>query len=143
MLPLPDYIPPEEPPKLRVLVAEDDPDLSDLLCASLESNGYSVETVFSGDVALRRLSGKKYAAAIMDERMPGLNGGAVLKQCRVNSPPITTPMVIVSAFATQKDKEQFVKDGASAFFAKPYEICDLLKKVRELACDKNDIEAAK
>ena len=130
------------PLKLRVLIAEDDPDQSDLLRECLERDGYTVEAVFSGDVALRRLSGKNYAAAIMDVRMPGLNGGAVLKLCRINSPPVTTPMVIVSAFASEKDRKEFAKDGASAFFAKPYEIFELLKKIRELVSGDKKSDAA-
>ena len=119
--------------KLHVLVAEDDPDQSDLLRDALESEGYAVDTAFSGEIALRRLGEKAYAAAIMDVRMPGIGGGAVLKVCHAKSPPVLAPIIMISAFATEKDLEQFKNDGAAAYFSKPYDIHELLHKVHELA----------
>ncbi|HLX61567.1 MAG TPA: response regulator transcription factor [Planctomycetota bacterium] len=119
--------------KQHVLVAEDDPDQSDFLRDVLEHEGYAVETVFSGDMALRRLDQKKYALAIMDVRMPGLSGGTVLKVCRVKTPPNPTPVIMVSAFATDKDRAEFLRDGAAAFLSKPYDIDELLNTIRGLA----------
>ncbi len=115
-----------------ILLAEDDPDQSDSLREVLESEGYTVETVFSGDMALRRLSTNSYAAAIMDARMPGLHGGTVLKVCRVGSPKISTPIIMVSAFASPRDLDQFKKDGAVASFTKPLDFAEVMKCVRQL-----------
>lgn len=118
--------------KPAILLAEDDPDQSDALREVLESEGYAVETVFSGDVALRRLSSNSFTAAIMDARMPGLHGGTVLKVCRVRDPQICTPIIMVSAFASPRDLDQYKKDGAVASFTKPLEMSEILKCVRQL-----------
>lgn len=115
-----------------ILVAEDDPDQSDSLREVLESEGYGVETVFSGDMALQRLTSRSYSAAIMDGRMPGLHGGTVLKACHVKHPQICTPIIMVSAFASPHDLAQYKIDGAAASFTKPLNIVDVLKFVRQL-----------
>ena len=118
--------------KPAILLAEDDPDQSDSLREVLESEGYAVEPVFSGDVALRRLSSNNFVAAIMDARMPGLHGGTVLKVCRVRDPRISTPIIMVSAFASPRDLDQYKKDGAVAGFTKPLDVTEVMKCVRQL-----------
>jgi CheY-like chemotaxis protein len=115
-----------------ILVAEDDPDQSDSLREVLENEGYAVETVFSGDVALQRLSSRSFAVAIMDARMPGLHGGTVLKVCRLKIPPFCTPIIMVSAFASPRDLDQYKKDGAIASFSKPLDIAKLIECIRQL-----------
>ena len=118
--------------KPAILLAEDDPDQSDSLREVLESEGYAVETVFSGDVALRRLVSHDFVAAIMDARMPGLHGGTVLKVCRVRDPRVCTPIIMVSAFASPRDLDQYKKDGALASFTKPLDVAEVMKCVRQV-----------
>lgn len=123
-----------------ILVAEDDPDQSDSLREAFESEGYVVETVFSGDMALQRLSSHNFAAVIMDARMPGLHGGTVLKVCRQKIPPLCTPIIMVSAFASPRDLDQYQKDGAIAAFAKPLNVPKLIEFVRQLtSTDRNAV----
>ncbi len=123
--------------KAVILVAEDDPDQSDMLRDRLESEGYAVETAFSGDVALRRLSERKYAAAIMDARMPGQHGGTVLKVCNIMKK--CTPIIMVSAFATPADMDKYRRDGAVASFSKPLNVPKVLQFLRAVV----DANAAK
>ncbi len=125
----------DTPEREVVLLAEDDPDQSDMLRELLEAHGYVVETAFSGDVALRRLTAKTYTAAVMDGRMPGLHGGTVLKACRALNRK--TPIVMVSAFATPADKERFQRDGAVASFSKPLKVAELLSVLRGLSAAAN------
>ncbi|MEI6232361.1 MAG: response regulator [Planctomycetota bacterium] len=134
---------PEKRP--TILLAEDDPDQSDSLREVLEHEGYVVETVFSGDMALLRLDSHRFFAAIMDARMPGLHGGTVLKVCRLRSPQVNTPIIMVSAFASPRDLDRYKKDGAYASFTKPLDVPELLKCVRTLADDatrKTTLDAA-
>jgi DNA-binding response OmpR family regulator len=113
-----------------ILLAEDDPDQSDMLREKLEGAGYSVDAVFSGDVALRCLTNGDYAAAIMDVRMPGLNGSAVLKSYQALGRAPATPVVMVSAFASPENLAQYRNDGAAASFAKPFKFADILACLR-------------
>lgn len=114
----------ERPVKPVVLIAEDDPDQSDMLREILLDEGYAVETAFSGDVAIRKMLRQPYALVILDIRMPGIDGTQVLRQFRRENP--NAPVVIVSAFATQADMERYKSYGANASLAKPYDIDELL-----------------
>jgi len=117
---------------ISVLVAEDDQDQSDFLRSILEMEGYQVEVAMRGDDAWRLLTSRRHHIAILDLRMPGLAGGTLLQACRVMNPPIRIPIILVSAHATELERRQFQADGASAFFAKPYDVIELLKKIKEL-----------
>jgi len=121
----------------RILVAEDDRDMRVLIASSLRSQGYFVTECDNGVQLLDRLAGfllpqngHRYDLVISDIRMPGVTGLEVLKglyQC-VNAPP----MVLITAFGDQQTHESAARAGAAAVFDKPFELNDLLTKVREI-----------
>ena len=115
-----------------ILLAEDDPDQSDMLRDALQDEGYEVDTAFSGDVAYSKLLNHKYDLNILDIRMPGLNGGTVLKALRLKKNKFEAPVVIVSAFATEGDMARYRADGANAAMSKPYEMNELLQVIASL-----------
>ena len=122
-----------------ILLAEDDPDQSDMLREVLEDEGYRVETAFSGDAALHKLEQHTYALIILDIRMPGLDGSGVLKACRKMEHRKTAPIIVVSAFASGTELQQYRAEGAAASLAKPYAIEELLSIIASLA-SKNGAE---
>ena len=115
-----------------ILLGEDDPDQSDMLREILELEGYGVETAFSGDVALRKLSQRRYDLAILDIHMPGLDGVAVLKWSREHPEAKKVAVIMVSAFANQQEMQRYRAEGAAACFAKPYAMDDLLAVIAEV-----------
>lgn len=120
-----------------ILLAEDDPDQSEMLKDILEVEGFQVDTAFSGDMALKKMREHTYALAILDVRMPGLNGAEVLRRYRQTETGPRTPMVIVSAFATDAQMLQYKKDGADRGFSKPYDVEYLIAGIRELLSSHN------
>jgi len=114
------------------LIAEDDPDQSDMLRETLQDEGYRVDAAFSGDVAYQKLLNHSYDLVILDIRMPGLNGGTVLKALRLKKDKTQLPVIVVSAFATESDMQRYRADGANACLSKPYEIDELLALIFNL-----------
>jgi DNA-binding response OmpR family regulator len=114
------------------LIAEDDPDQSDMLRDALQDEGFTVETAFSGDVAYDKLLNHKYDLVILDIRMPGLSGSTVLKALRLKKTKEELPVLVMSAFATEADMTRYHEAGANAALAKPYEINELLKVIERL-----------
>jgi DNA-binding response OmpR family regulator len=114
-----------------ILIAEDDPDQSDMLREALEDEGYRVDTAFSGDVALRKLVEHDYGLVVMDVRMPGLDGITVLRRYRKERKGPQAPVVVISAFATDSELASYREAGADAAFAKPYDLNQLLSKISE------------
>jgi DNA-binding response OmpR family regulator len=115
-----------------VLIAEDDPDQSDMLRDVLEEEGYHVDTAFSGDTALRKLFHHDYCVILLDIRMPGLDGITVLQRYRKEKIGAQAAVVIVSAFATDAELGTYRKAGANAAYAKPYDLNQLLATIAEL-----------
>jgi len=115
--------------KPRVLLAEDDPDQSEMLSETLEDEGYTVDTAFSGDAAFGKLQHNHYDLIILDIRMPGIDGTKVLRQFRKLERGYHVPVIIVSAFATEADVKRYKELGADTSFSKPYEMDQLLASV--------------
>ena len=67
---------------MRLLIAEDEPDLAEALCALFEKNRFSAEAVHDGISALEYATAGKYDAIILDVMMPGMNGVEVLQKLR-------------------------------------------------------------
>lgn len=114
------------------LIAEDDPDQSDMLREALQDEGFTIETAFSGDVAYQKLLEHNYDLVLLDIRMPGLNGGTVLKALRQKKSKAELPVVILSAFGTEADMMRYRADGANAALAKPYDLDELLALIAGL-----------
>lgn len=68
---------------MRILVAEDERDLNEIICRHLEREGYSVDSCHNGDEAIAILSYTEYDAVVLDIMMPGADGFSVLRTLRV------------------------------------------------------------
>jgi CheY-like chemotaxis protein len=104
--------PVETPPKGRVLAVDDCAAMREIMCASLESLGYSVQAVDSGRAALEAATNSAFDAFILDVEMPGLDGMAVGRALR--SDPKTASAVI--AIHSSVD-EAAVRQGFSQYDA--------------------------
>ena len=121
----------------RILLAEDDDELRKLLTWSLHKEGYRVTECTDGMVLLNNLDGylfleeaNGFDLIISDIRMPGLTGIEILEGLHTyeNFPP----MILITAFGDEETHAQAHRLGATAILDKPFDIEDLLTKVREI-----------
>src|SRR5215471_17640196 len=115
---------------MRVLVAEDDPALRSVLERGLRENGYVVDAVERGDDALHLLGLYDYALAVLDWRMPGLPGLGVVAEARRRR--LHTPILMLTARDTVADRIAGLDGGADDYLVKPFEIGELLARLRAL-----------
>lgn len=111
----------------RILIAEDSPDQRQFLAEALTDEGYVVDTAANGELASKQLEDNSYDLAVIDVRMPRKGGLTVLKELREHKKDM--PVIIVSAFATSSDIQQFIASGASAALSKPFSLCDMIKLI--------------
>jgi two-component system response regulator HydG len=115
----------------RLLIAEDDPDLRDLLQDDLEDAGY--ETVLAGDgrAALAQIERARefFDLLITDVNMPGLTGTELLAAMREQR--AEAPVVIITAFGSVEQAVEMVKAGAFQYLTKPFGTEELLRVVGE------------
>jgi DNA-binding NtrC family response regulator len=113
---------------LRILVAEDDEPMRDLMVRVLGDEGYDVCAVRDGAQALARLEGpERIDLIVSDLRMPGVDGMEVLRQAMARR--LHQPFILMTAFASVESAVQAMREGAYHYIAKPVDIEDLVEIV--------------
>lgn len=95
--------------KGKILVIEDDPDFSEFLCETLRDNGYVVEAILEGGLALEQVRAVAPTAITLDILMPGQTGIALYRQLRKDKDTKDIPVVIISGVGTEGKKLEMAK----------------------------------
>ncbi len=115
---------------MRILVAEDDAGLRELLVMGLERAGYQVDAVERGDDAIDQLKWYEYDVAVLDWRMPGAEGIDVVRWARRQRRP--TGLLMLTARDTPTDRIHGLDTGADDYLVKPFDFGELLARIRAL-----------
>ncbi len=116
---------------MRLLLAEDEKELSNALVTVLKHNNYSVDVVYNGQDALDYLlSGNNYDGAILDIMMPKKDGISVLKEARAFG--IRIPILMLTAKAEIDDRVIGLDAGADDYLTKPFSMKELLARIRAM-----------
>lgn len=120
---------------MRILVAEDDRGLREVLVQGLEDAGYHVDAVDRGDDAIEQFKFYEYDVAILDWRMPGTPGIEVAAWARENRRP--TAILMLTARDTPIDRIQGLDSGADDYMVKPFDFGELLARIRAVMRRRN------
>jgi DNA-binding response OmpR family regulator len=115
-----------------VLVADDDPDILELVSLTLERDGYEVAQARNGEDALRIASERTLHLAVLDLMMPGMDGYEVTRRLRKADPARDVPILVLSAFAEDKQAAPALAAGADAYIRKPFSPRELLARAGSL-----------
>lgn len=115
---------------MRILLIEDDRDLCAALKISLEKAGYQTDLCYSGTDALYYALMPVYELIILDRMLPGMDGLSILKLLRENS--ISTPVILATAIDAVSERIAGLDCGADDYIAKPYDVGELLARIRAL-----------
>jgi len=121
---------------MRLLLAEDEKELSKALCAVLKHNNYSVDPVYNGQDALDYGLCENYDGIILDIMMPKMDGLTVLKKLREQG--VSTPVIILTAKAEIEDRIAGLDTGADDYLTKPFAMGELLARIRALTRRKSE-----
>lgn len=121
---------------MRLLLAEDERDLSKALCAILKHNNYSVDAVYDGQDALDYGLCENYDGIILDIMMPKKSGIEVLKELRNKG--VDTPVLMLTAKSEIDDKILGLDKGADDYMTKPFDMGELLARIRALTRRKSE-----
>ena len=116
---------------MRLLLAEDEEDLSRALVAVLKHNNYSVDAVYDGAEALDYIeNGDNYDGIILDIMMPKMDGITVLKTIRSHGNPV--PVLLLTAKAEIDDRVEGLDSGADDYLTKPFSMEELLLRIEAI-----------
>lgn len=124
---------------MRLLLAEDEKELSNALTVILKHNNFSVDAVYNGLDALDYISLGKYDGVILDIMMPGLDGISVLKKVRAAGNSV--PILLLTAKGEIDDRVLGLDSGADDYLPKPFSTKELLARIRAMTRRKADITA--
>ncbi|MES2693121.1 MAG: response regulator transcription factor [Verrucomicrobiota bacterium] len=114
---------------MRLLVVEDEPDLLSGLVRALRKQGYAVDTAEDGELGLYKARNTDYDAVVLDVMMPKLDGWDVLERLRADK---STPVLMLTARDTTRDRVRGLDGGADDYLVKPFDIDELLARIRVL-----------
>ncbi len=122
---------------MRLLLAEDEVELSNALVAILKHNHYSVDAVFDGQEALDYLEGQDYDGAILDIMMPKMDGITVLKKLRAGGNSV--PVLLLTARSGVDDRVLGLDSGADDYLGKPFAMKELLARIRAMTRRQSEV----
>ena len=115
---------------MRILLIEDDQELCHVLKISLEKAGYQTDICLTGTDALYYALQPVYNLIILDRMLPGMDGLSLLKLIRSNE--ITTPVILATAIDAVPERIAGLDCGADDYIVKPYDIEELMARIRAL-----------
>ncbi|MBI2093170.1 MAG: response regulator [Candidatus Omnitrophica bacterium] len=113
-----------------ILVADDDPDLRDILRSILEMAGYTVQEAADGKQALESIRSNTPVLAILDYMMPELTGPQICEKLRQDTFLQHLPVIMLTGKSELQDKVQGINAGADDYLTKPFEPEELLARVK-------------
>jgi two-component system alkaline phosphatase synthesis response regulator PhoP len=116
--------------KAIILLVEDEENLHEALKLNLELEGYEVESAFTGNEALRKISNAYFDLIIMDIMLPEVDGISITETVRVNNNEV--PILMLSARNSSQDRVAGLRKGADDYLTKPFNLEELLLRVEKL-----------
>lgn len=116
----------------KILIAEDERDIRELVSFSLRHLGHEVITTVDGETALEKVYAERPDLVLLDVRMPRLDGYEVCRRIKEDQTLRKIPVAFLSAKGQDAEVEQGMKAGAEAYILKPFSLDELLAKVNQL-----------
>lgn len=112
---------------IRILIVEDDENISKMLAATLSIGGYGYAQCGDGLEAIGRITAESYDLILLDVMLPGADGFAVLDAIRAKG--CETPVIFLTALGAVADKVKGLRGGAEDYIVKPFEAVELLARI--------------
>ncbi|TYP74123.1 response regulator transcription factor [Paenibacillus methanolicus] len=111
---------------IHILVAEDDSDISRLLCGMMKKSGYIPQPAYSGTEALLYLEQRQWSMLLLDLMLPGMTGDELLNRIdRIDDMPV----IIISARSEPMTKVSALRAGADDFITKPFDVEEVSARI--------------
>ena len=122
---------------MKLLLAEDERELSGAVVRVLKHNNYTVDAVYDGAEALEYLTYGEYDGVILDIMMPKADGLTVLRTIRAQGNNV--PVILLTAKSEVDDRVEGLDAGADDYLSKPFAMKELLARIRAMTRHKNDV----
>lgn len=115
--------------RVRILVVDDDESIRKVLATILEDNGYAVDTAKNGEEAIKKSRLKFYNVALIDIRLPDIEGIELLTKMRNTTPKMRK--IIITGYPALQNAIDALNKGADAYIVKPFDMDKVLQTIKE------------
>jgi DNA-binding NtrC family response regulator len=126
--------------KAKILMVDDDEHICRVMSLILEGEGFEVETAFTGENAIKKSKARAYDAAILDIRLPDMEGTKVLKAMREISPKMVK--IMLTGYPNLQNAVDSLNFGADAYLMKPPNPEDIINSLRQKLQERKEEEPA-
>jgi DNA-binding response OmpR family regulator len=116
----------------KILIVDDDQAIVDLLTNALTSDDRSIRRAYDGKAAQSWIGKETFDLVICDLMMPKMHGFQLIEWVRSNPQSAQTKILVLTAKSYRRDQEKARQEGADMFISKPFEIAEVMEKVRQL-----------
>ncbi len=116
----------------KILIADDRPEVVELVTATLEGEGYQIICAFDGREALEKIGREKPDLVLLDIVMPKMNGFEVLAKAKNDPQTKDIPIIMITAKGQKLDEDEGRRLGADDYIIKPFSPSHLLRKIEEI-----------
>jgi len=114
----------------RILIIQDSPSANAMLKFRLESGGFSVETVETGEEGVEKTKANQYQLILLDYNLPGMNGSQVCRALKKEEKTRNTPVVFMSAKDEEKLSQITKEAGADGYIGLPFEGKTFIERIK-------------
>jgi len=114
----------------KILIIQDSPSANAMLKFRLESGGFSVETVETGEEGIEKTKANQYQLILLDYNLPGMNGSQICRILKEQDKTRSTPVVFMSAKDEEKLTQITKEAGADGYIGLPFEGKTFIEKIR-------------
>jgi len=115
--------------KAKILIVDDDKSIRETLALILEEEGFEYDLAETGKQAIEKANANVYNVVLLDFRLPDVEGTKLLTKFRDTVPRMRK--IMITGFPTMDNAIEALNFGADAFVRKPFEVDDVIKKVKE------------
>ena len=116
----------------KILIVDDEKDIVDLICYNLEKEGFSTVKAYDGETSIELVKTQKPDLMILDLMLPKMNGLDVCRSIRNNPKTVSLPIIMLTAKSDDVDKIIGLEVGADDYVTKPFNIKELIARVRSI-----------
>lgn len=120
----------------RILIAEDEPDIRELIRLALQFNGYEVISASDGAEAVELASNNSFDLIMLDVRMPRLTGYEACRQLRRMEATKEVPIIFLSAKGQEAEVDEGLEAGADRYILKPFAPIELANEIKQILAER-------
>jgi DNA-binding response OmpR family regulator len=113
----------------RILLIDDDESICETLTSVLEEHGYKVDSALTGGDAVKKSRNRYYDVALIDIRLPDMDGTTLIEKLEEGNPGIVK--IMITGYPTLENAVESLNRGADGYIIKPFKIDELLETVRK------------